>query len=133
MAVTMDLTAWTGTLVGLYMLFAGIGALRNANAWRTMIDEIDNSPGFQVVVGALELLIGAMIYLANPWAPADILACVLKAVGGLMMIEALAVVGFFDIYAQFWLRTLSHMHRGWAMLTSLVGVALTIAGTMRFP
>ena len=133
MAVTMDLTAWTGTLVGLYMLFAGIGALRNASAWRTMIAEIDKSPGFQVVVGALELLIGAMIYLANPWAPADILACVLKAFGGLMMIEALVVVGFFDIYAQFWLRTLNHMHRGWAALTFVAGVALTIAGTMRFP
>ncbi len=132
MAVAMDLTAWTGTLLGLYMLFAGIGALRNARAWRTMIMEIDKSPALQIVVGALELLVGAMVYLANPWAPADILSCVLKAFGGLMMIEALVIAGFCDIYAQFWLRTLSHMHRGWSLLTFVAGVALTVAGTLRF-
>ena len=27
---------------------------------------------------------GALVYLANPWVPADLLACVLKAVGGEM-------------------------------------------------
>ncbi|MEN9719255.1 MAG: hypothetical protein RIQ99_2133 [Pseudomonadota bacterium] len=49
-----------------------------------------------------------------------------------MMIEALAILGFCDIYTQFWLRTLSHMHRGWAASTVLLGLALSIAGAARF-
>lgn len=132
MSGTIDWTAWSATLLGLYILFAGIGALRNAAAWQTMIREVGDSPALQLVAGLLELLVGALVYLANPWVPADILSCALKAAGGLMMIEALAIAGFCDIYAQFWLRTLNHLHRGWAGFTILVGAVLAAAGMLRF-
>ena len=48
------------------------------------------------------------------------------------MIEALAILGFVDIYTQFWLRSLTHMHRGWAMSTVVLGLALSVAGAARF-
>ena len=118
-----DPTAWSGLILGFTALFAGIGALRKPGAWRTMLEEVERSPALQFLCGMLELLIGTLVYLANPWLPADLLACVLKAMGGLMMFEALAILGFVDIYSQFWLRSLTHMHRGWAACTSLLGLA----------
>lgn len=132
MDTTFDVTAWSALLLGLSALFAGIGTLRKPGIWRTMIDEVEKSPALQFVCGMLELLVGAVIYLANPWLPGDVLSCVIKAMGGAMMIEALAILGFCDIYTQFWLRTLSHMHRGWATSTVLLGLALSVAGMLRF-
>ena len=129
---TFDPTAWAAMLLGLTALFAGIGALRKPGAWRTMIEEVERSPALQFLCGMMELVIGAVVYLANPWLPSDILACVLKAMGGLMMVEALAILGFVDIYTQFWLRTLTHMHRGWAMTTCLFGLVLAVFSAMRF-
>ena len=133
MTETMDATAWTATLVGLYLAFAGIGALRNPNAWQTMIAEVGRSPALQLLAGLMELMFGAVVYLANPWLPtADLLSCVLKAVGGLAMIEALVIAGFCDIYANFWLRTMNHMHRGWSLFIIAAGLALSLAGMARF-
>jgi len=129
---TFDATAWSATLLGLSALFAGIGALRKAGLWRTMLEEVEKSPALQFVCGMLELLVGAIVYLANPWVPADLLSCIIKAMGGFMIAEALAILAFCDIYTQFWLRSLTHMHRGWASFTALAGLVLTLAGLFRF-
>ncbi|MFZ1741513.1 MAG: hypothetical protein WAT93_01600 [Pontixanthobacter sp.] len=127
----IDPTAWTALLLGAFTLFAAIGALRKPGVWRTMVAEIEKSPALQLVSGMLELFAGAVIYLANPWIPADILTCLMKALGALMMVEALAVIGFSDIYFHFWLRNLAHMRRGWPMVTFMLGAALTIAAMFR--
>lgn len=132
MTTTFDATAWSGLLLGATALFAGIGALRKPGAWRTMLEEIELSPTLQFLCGMLELLIGALVYLANPWIPADLMTCVLKSLGGVMMLEALAILGFCDIYTQFWLRSLTHMHRGWAMTTTAFGLVLAAVSLLRF-
>lgn len=132
MTETLDAPAWSSLLLGLAAMAAGIGALRKPGIWRIMLEEIERSPTQQFVCGMLELVVGAIVYLANPFAPADVLACVMKAIGGLMMIEALAIIAFCDIYTQLWIRSLTHMHRGWALFTTLLGLALNIAGAMRF-
>jgi hypothetical protein len=80
----------------------------------------------------LELITGGVVYLANPWLPADLLACVMKGLGGLMIIEALVVVGFSDAYFHFWLKNLANMHRGWALVTAMWGFALTVFAALRF-
>lgn len=127
-----DMTAWSALLLGLAALFAGIGALRKPGIWRTMLEEIERSPALQFVCGMLELVVGAVIYLGNPWVPAEVVTCIVKGLGGLMMLEALAIIGFCDIYTQFWLRSLTHMHRGWAASTVALGLALAAAGAARF-
>lgn len=127
---SIDVTGWSALLMGLTALFAGIGALRKPGAWRTMLEEVERSPALQFLCGMMELVIGAVVYLANPWLPSDLLACAMKAMGGLMMAEALMILGFVDIYSQFWLRSLTHMHRGWALSTSALGLALTVLGSM---
>ncbi len=125
---TLDPTGWTAALLGLFAVFAAIGALRQPGIWRTLIDEVAKSPTLQILSGFVELFFGAAIYLVNPWVPSDVLACVMKAMGGLMMVEALAVVGFSDIYFQLWLKNLAAMHRCWAVFTLLVGAVLGVAG-----
>ena len=130
MQSAVDFTGWSGLLLGLAAVAAGIGALRKPGIWRRMIEEVEQSPTAQFVCGMLELLVGAIVYLANPWLPGDTLACVLKGLGGLMMAEALEVPASCEIYTQFWLKNLGAMHRGWASFTVAMGIALTVAGGM---
>ena len=42
------------------------------------------------------------------------------------------ILGFVDIYTQFWLRNLSNMHRGWALFTVVLGLGLTLAASYHF-
>ena len=74
MPEAIDLTKWSALLLGLFMLFAAIGALRKPGIWQTMINEIEKSPALQLISGLAELTIGTLIYLANPWMPQDILS-----------------------------------------------------------
>lgn len=131
MPTEFDATAWTATLLGLYALFAGIGGMRSPGIWRTMVEQVSNSAGLQLLAGLLELVVGALVYLANPWIPSDLLSCVLKAMGGLMMMEALTVTAFGDVYTQFWLRTFAHMHRALSIFMLLGGLALAFFGMER--
>lgn len=131
MPETFDPTAWSAMLLGLTALFTGIGALRKPGAWRVMLAEVEKSPALQFLCGMMELVIGAAVYLTNPRLPTDLLASAMKVLGGVMMVEALAILGFVDIYTQFWLRNLTHMHRGWALSTMAFGLALTVLGSVR--
>lgn len=132
MGQVIDATGWTGFLLGLSALAAGVGALRRPGIWRTMIDEVVSSPALQFLCGMVELVIGGVVYLLNPIGAHDILASVLKIMGGFMMAEALVILGFVDIYTQFWLRNLSNMHRGWAIFTVALGAVLTLASAYHF-
>jgi hypothetical protein len=132
MTGVFDATGWSSGLLGLFATFAAIGALRQPGIWRTMIEEIDKSPALQLVSGFMELFVGAAIYLVNPWSPGDVLSIFMKSIGGLMMIEALVVMGFSDLYLHFWLKNLAAMHKIWSGVTLVLGLALVVAGFSRF-
>ncbi|MBB3954340.1 MULTISPECIES: hypothetical protein [Novosphingobium] len=127
-----DPTAWSALILGLAALAAGAGALRQPGVWQTMIGEVEGSPALQFLCGMLELLVGSVVYLANPWIPHDLLTCIIKALGGLMMAESLAILFACDLYTQMWLKTLGNFHKGWAGITTLIGLALTVIGMARF-
>jgi len=127
-----DPTAWSSLLLGLAAVAAGAGALRRPGVWQTMIGEVEGSPALQFLSGMLELAVGAAVYLANPWLPADLLTCLLKSLGGLMMAEALAILFACDLYSQMWLRSLGNFQRGWAGATTALGLGLTIVALGRF-
>jgi hypothetical protein len=57
---------------------------------------------------------------------------VLKGIGGLMILEALMLAGFSDIYTNFFIRNLNHMHRGWSMFAIVQGLVLSGAASLRF-
>jgi len=130
--INVDVTGWSGFLLGLAALAAGIGALRKPGIWRTMVDEVVASPALQFVCGMLELLVGGCVYLANPMSAGDVLASALRVMGGFMMAEALVIIAFCDIYTQFWLRNLANMQRGWAVFTVFGGLVLVLAGGYHF-
>ena len=127
-----DPTAWSATLLGLFGLAVAIGALRQPGTWGKMIEEIEASPALQLLCGFIELFVGAAIYLLNPWDAGDLLSTVMKALGGLMMAEALVVMAISDLYFQLWLKNLAAMRRGWPLATLGVSVVLAGAGMLRF-
>lgn len=127
----IDATTWSALFLGLFAIAAAVGALRKPGAWRTMVEEIERSSALQLISGLLELALGIAIYLANPWIAADLLTCVMKTIGAVMVFEALAVIAFSDLYFHFWLRNLAHMMRGWVLVTLILGIALTAAALLR--
>ncbi|MBE5074652.1 hypothetical protein IM511_10090 [Erythrobacteraceae bacterium E2-1 Yellow Sea] len=132
MQISIDPVAWTATLLGLFSVAVAIGALRQPGQFAKMVTEIGDSPALQLLSGFAELFIGAVIYLVNPWAAHDLLAMIMKAIGGLMMAEALVVMAISDLYFQVWLKNLAAMRRGWPIATLVLGGVLAIAGMMRF-
>ena len=132
MDTTLDLVAWSATLLGAFAIAVAIGALRQPGIWGKMVDEIEASPALQLLCGFVELFIGAAIYLLNPWDSTDLLSMVMKSIGGLMMAEALVVMAISDLYFQTWLKNLAAMRRGWLIITLLIGIAVAAAGILRF-
>ncbi|QYJ07836.1 hypothetical protein [Qipengyuania flava] len=126
-----DPTAWSASLLGLFGIAVAIGALRRPGLWRQMVDEIDASPALQLLCGFCELAIGAAVYLMNPWASGDVLAMIMKALGGLMMAEALVVMALSDLYFHVWLKNLAASHRLWPIVTMAASLALAGAGLAR--
>jgi len=49
-----------------------------------------------------------------------------------MMVEALVLIAFCDLYSGFWLKNLTHMHRRWALFSAAIGLGLIVAGLARF-
>lgn len=124
--------AWTALFLGLFALFAGVGEFRKPGHWQKLIEEIAASPALQLVTGLLELFLGAVIYLANPWASHDWLSSLLSVVGGLMCIEALAVVAFSDVYLAFWVRRFGPLSKLWTWCSILIGLAFITVGALHF-
>lgn len=124
--------AWTAIFIGLFALFAGIGELRKPGHWHKLIEEIVNSPALQMVTGLVELFLGAVVYLANPWASPDWLSSLLSVIGGLMCIEALAVIAFSDVYMAFWLRRFGPLSKLWSWCSVVIGTMLIAVGLLHF-
>tara|TARA_R110000782_G_scaffold117364_4_gene207718 strand:- start:30721 stop:31122 length:402 start_codon:yes stop_codon:yes gene_type:complete len=129
---TIDAVAWTSLLLGLFLLATAIGELRRPGMWRAMLREIEASSALQLIVGMVELALGAAVYLANPWNPQDWLSALMTILGGLMIVEALVFLVIADLYLRFWLPRLGTDWRGWAIISFLIGLWLAAAGTLRF-
>ncbi|PEQ14423.1 hypothetical protein B2G71_02185 [Novosphingobium sp. PC22D] len=124
--------AWTAIFLGLFALFAGIGEWRKPGHWERMLREIANSPALQVVTALVEFLTGAIVYLANPWASPDWLSSTFSVIGGLLCLEALAILAFSDIYTAFWLRRFGPLSRLWTILSIGLGAIAIAVGIVRF-
>ena len=127
--------AWSALILGLFLLAAAIDVLRRPGQWHRMIEEIEGSPALQMLTGLFEIIFGTLLYLANRgpdgWPAGDPLALVLTILGGLAVIEALAVTAFADLYVRFWMRKLGTRTRPLAVLALLLGLGFTAAGLLR--
>lgn len=127
----MDLTAWSSFLLGMFTLFTGIGVMRRPNFSHRLIDELSASASQQQMVALVEMMLGALVYLANPWISSDLLSCFTKFVGGCMMIEGLTIAIIPDLYANFWLKNFAHQPRLWACFSITIGLTMAIPGMLR--
>lgn len=124
--------AWSALFLGLFALFAGLGELRKAGHWEKLLAEIAASPALQMITGLVELALGAVIYVANPWGSADWLASAMSVIGGLMCLEALAILAFSDVYMAFWLRRFGPLSKLWVVISMILGIALIAVALPRF-
>jgi phosphoribosylaminoimidazolecarboxamide formyltransferase/IMP cyclohydrolase len=108
------------------------GLLAAAEAGATAIIQPGGSMRDEEVIAAADEKGLAMVFTGMRHFRHYLLACVMKGLGGLMIIEALVVVGFSDAYFHFWLKNLANMHRGWALVTAMWGFALTVFAALRF-
>jgi len=87
MAETATTAAWVILFFGIYSLAAGLGELLTPGYWQRLIWEMEKSRAIQFLIGFIEIVLAAAIYLTNPWNPADILSVVVSVLAGLLLIE----------------------------------------------
>jgi hypothetical protein len=56
----------------------------------------------------------------------------MSVLGGLMCLEALVILAFWDIYSRFWLRRLRPLWRAWAIVSIAFGLALIAVSIPHF-
>ena len=127
----MDIPTWSSLLLGLFTLATGLGVMRRPSFSHRLIDELTASAALQQMVAMIEMMLGALVYLANPWVPSDLLACFTKFVGGCMMIEGLVIAVIPDLYANFWLKNFAHQPRLWASFSITIGLVMALPAMFR--
>lgn len=131
MAEMSQLSAWIALFLGLYLFAAGAGELRAPNTWWAMLKEFERSPGMRFLTGVAALVIGAAIYLVNPWQPGDWLAIAVSVIGGLGVAKGILVLASGDRYLHLARALLGRGSRAWAGLAVLAGLALTVVAMLR--
>lgn len=131
MAHSADISAWIALFTGLYALAAGMGELRSPNTWWIMLKEFERSPALRFVTGLVTLVVGATIYLVNPWVAGDWLSITVSAVGGVAVAEGLLILAAGERFLRFARALLARAGRAWAGFAVLFGIAAVLAGLSR--
>jgi uncharacterized protein YjeT (DUF2065 family) len=126
-----DITGWITLFFGLYGLAAGVGEFRNPGFWSKMVREIAASSAMQFLTGMVTLILGAVIYLVNPFDPTDWLSILITVIGGWIIVEGLLILAFGDWFMDFSARLMGKGGRVWAMLAILFGFAAAFVGLFR--
>ena len=132
MTQSSDFPAWIALFLGLYSLAAAIGELRMPGTWQKMLKELAGSPALLITISFFETGLGAVIYLASPWDPTDLLASAMNLLGGLMVIEGILLAAFGNRFIGFWAILLAPLMRLWLLLAAVIGVVLIVAAIPRF-
>lgn len=123
MAESADISAWILLFVGFYALAAAAGELRAPNTWWAMLNDFERSPALRFLTGFVVLVIGATIYLANPWRPGDWLSILVSVIGGLAVAEGLLILAAGDRFIRFGRMLIGRAGRLWAAIAALFGIA----------
>lgn len=122
------LPAWIALFIGLYSFAASVGEIREPGLWARMLREIQASRALRFLTGLAAILTGALIFLANPWAPGDWISILIAVIGGLAVLEGMLILGFGDWYIRFARKLLSGHSFTWALAAMLIGLALVALG-----
>lgn len=131
MADATDIPAWIALFLGLYALAAAIGEFRAPGLWLKMVNETASGAGLQFLGGIFCITLGASIYLVNPWNPGDWLAVVITVMGGLVVLEGMALLAFGGPFMTFAKIFMGIASRGWAAFAGVLGIALVVVALLR--
>ena len=131
MAEGADISAWIALFLGLYALAASLGELRSPNTWWTMLKDFERSPALRFVTGIVTLMLGAAIYLVNPWRPGDWLAIAVSVVGGVAVVEGMLMLAAGERFLHLTRALLGRAGRAWAGFGALFGIAAIVVAMMR--
>lgn len=126
-----EITGWITLFFGLYGLAAGVGEFRNPGFWGKMLREIRASSALQFISGLVTLILGAIIYLVNPFDPADWLSILITVIGGWIIIEGMLILAAGDWFMDFSARLMGKGARVWAVLAIIFGLAAAFTGLLR--
>ena len=131
MAQTDQLAEWIALFFGFYWLAAAVGELRSPNGWWIMLKEFERNPALRLVVGLVMLVLGAAIYLVNPWRPDDWLAVAVSVLGGLHVAQGLLILASGERYLHSARALIGRGGRAWAGIAALAGIALILVALSR--
>ncbi|MEC3951092.1 DUF2065 domain-containing protein [Sphingobium sp. HWE2-09] len=120
------LTLRLAEIIGLYLIVIGIGGVANPPRWRSVMDDLNRSPGLVITLGfAVFAVGGTLVLIHSVWT--DPLAVIVSLIGYVALIEGatlLAVPGP--------LIRIGHWSTGfirtWALIALALGLFLFLAG-----
>ena len=127
-ALPLTLTLAIG--LGAILLAAGIGGFSAAGGaagdWAKAIDEMNRMPGLTLAIAFVAIVFGGGILLVHHhWS--DPLAGIVTLIAWASFAEGLLLLGMPRLYLSF-ARLAVHYARLWAMVASVLGLALLLAG-----
>lgn len=126
-----NITGWITFFFGLYAVAAGTGEFRQPGFWAKMVQETRDSRALQFLTGMFTLLLGATVYLVNPWDPGDMLAILITVLGAWIFIEGALILAAGDWFLKFAGKLMGAASRLWAGLSIAIGLAAIFAALVR--
>jgi hypothetical protein len=120
------LTLRLAEIIGLYLIVIGIGGVAHPHRWRSIMDDLNRSPGLVITLGfAVFAVGGTLVLIHSVWT--DPLAIIVSLIGYVALVEGallLAVPGP--------LIRIGHWSTGfirtWALIALALGLFLFLAG-----
>ena len=126
-----NITGWITFFIGLYSVAAGVGEFRRPGFWASMVGDLRASNAIQFLTGMVTIVIGATIYLVNPYNPADVHSILITVIGAFIFLEGAAILAFGDLFLKFSAKLMSQGNRIWAGCSIAIGVIAMFVALVR--
>ncbi|SIN83713.1 hypothetical protein SAMN02745824_1980 [Parasphingorhabdus marina DSM 22363] len=131
MANADTITAWITFFFGLYAFAAGLGELRQPGFWADMLSDVKRSRALQFLTGMITLVLGATIFLVNPFNPTDWLSILITVLGVWIFLEGVLIFAFGDWFLNFAGKMMGSGLRIWAILSLVLGILIIFVALWR--
>lgn len=125
------ISAWIMLFFGIYAVAASIGEFRQPGFWRSMIDDFERTPSLRFLTGIFCIVMGAAVYLTNPWVPGDWLSMIVTVLGGWVVVEGVLFLAFGDKFIRLSAIMMGGGMRLWAAFGGFMGLAMVVYAVMR--
>ncbi len=126
-----NITGWITFFIGLYAVAAGVGEFRRPGFLAKMVKDIRESSALQFLTGMVTLVLGATIYLVNPWNPGDLLSILITVLGAWIFLEGALILAVGDLFLGFASKLMSGASRLWAGVSIVIGLCALFAALVR--